>query len=371
MNKKSVLFMPFLQIPSGHHQVADSLMEELKTLSNLDCEKIDILAYGYGKIEKFISYCYLKWIAYLPQLYNFVYQYSVCRSSECIKRYRLYELLFLYFMKRLLAEKRPDLIVCTHALPAYMADILKAKKQLKVPVINVYTDFFIHNFWGIKHIDYHFVATPHMKAVLKKRGIPEERIFITGIPVHFQLRKLPSLPQKNNPPAKVLIAGGNLGVGGLEQLIEEIKDKEHKNIQFYILCGKNQSLYDKLKKMDRRHLLPFSYIQCRKEMNRLYDQMDAVVTKPGGVTVSESLFKRKPIFIYDALPGQEKINQQQLLNLGVAFSLPKGKVCEEILTTLADKERMENYFRSVEQFHSHKACSEPQELIAGILKGAV
>lgn len=371
---KSILFLPFLQIPSGHHQVADSLIEELEnSFPYLKCEKVDILAYGYGRMEQFISKFYLKWIGILPGLYNSIYRFSVYRTLHRTKRYRLYEVLFVYFMKRLLAEKRPDLIVCTHALPAYMANFLKERNKLHTPVINIYTDFFIHSFWGVEHIDFHFVATSQMKEFLRKKGVPNERIFITGIPVHDKFRKKtrPALRQ-HKPQARILISGGNLGVGGLEHVIRRIENTDLKeNIQFYILCGKNQRLYDKLKRMNKNHIVPLPYIQCREEMSNLYDRIDAILTKPGGVTISESLFQQKPIFIYDALPGQEKINLKELRDLGVAFPLGEGNLCEGLLKILSDKQQMEKYYRHVESFHAQLHSRKPLEIISSVLEGAV
>lgn len=369
---KSILFMPFLQIPSGHHQVANSLMEELeKGYPFLTCEKVDILAYGYGKIEKFISKVYLNWIKVLPGLYNSIYKFSVYRALDRTKRYRLYEVLFVYFMERLLAEKNPDLIVCTHALPAYMANYLKERNKLHTPVINIYTDFFIHRFWGIDHIDFHFVATYQMKEFLRKKGVPNERIFVTGIPVHdtFRKKNKPNM-QCLKPPTRVLLSGGNLGVGGLEKIIKGIENTDFKeNIQFYILCGKNQRLFRKLKRLNKNHIVPLPYIQCREKMSQLYDSMDAILTKPGGVTISESLFQRKPIFIFDALPGQEKVNLKELLDLGLAFPLEKVNLCEGLLKILSDNEQMEKYYGRVESFHAQLHSREPLEIIGSVLEG--
>ncbi|KAA9019549.1 MGDG synthase family glycosyltransferase [Niallia endozanthoxylica] len=62
------------------------------------------------------------------------------------KRYRIYESLFLSFIKKLLEEKQPDLIICIHALPTYMLNYMKKRNDIKIPVINVYTDYFIHRF---------------------------------------------------------------------------------------------------------------------------------------------------------------------------------------------------------------------------------
>ena len=43
-------------------------------------------------------------------------------------------------------------------------------------------------------------------------------------------------------------------------------------------------------------------------MNVLYDKADAIITKPGGITITECLWKQVPIFVYEALPGPEEMN---------------------------------------------------------------
>lgn len=272
-------------------------------------------------------------------------------------------------MKRLLEEKQPDLIVCTHALPAYMLNYLKEKNELSVPVINVYTDFFIHRFWGVEQIDYHFVPSPQMKNFLIKKGISEERIYITGIPIHPKIIKQKQTPAPaNSSVLSVLISGGNLGVGTIDDLIQKIAEaKPPQQIQFYVLCGKNKKLYKKLKDMQKSNIIPIPYINCREKMNGLYDQMDAIITKPGGVTISESLFKRKPIFIYDALPGQEEINLQQLKDLGLVFHLNKHEIHQQILSILHDENELKQYQNQVANFHSHIYCKDPSEIIAELL----
>ncbi|YAR63655.1 hypothetical protein ACUIAK_14610 [Bacillus cytotoxicus] len=107
----------------------------------------------------------------------------------------------------------------------------------------------------------------------------------------------------------------------MEELIDQIGMET--SIHFYVLCGKNKKLYQKIQRLQREYIIPLPYITSREEMNKLYDLIDAIITKPGGVTISESLFKRKPIFIYHVLPGQEEINLQQLKKLGVIIPLNK------------------------------------------------
>lgn len=171
VSDKKVLFLPFLQIPSGHHQVANTLIGEIQhSHSHVSCENVDILAYSYGWIEKVISSFYLKWIRLFPKIYNVIYRKAVYQNDQREKRYILYEFLFLRFMKKLLMEKNPDLIVCTHSLPAYMLNHLKKINDLKIPVINIYTDYFIHQFWELSILITILFRTIILRASYWKKG---------------------------------------------------------------------------------------------------------------------------------------------------------------------------------------------------------
>ncbi|MCY8235382.1 hypothetical protein [Priestia endophytica] len=73
-------------------------------------------------------------------------------------------------------------------------------------------------------------------------------------------------------------------------------------------------------------------------MKQLYNEADAIITKPSEVTISESLYKKIPIFVYHALPGQQEINLRYLKNLGLVFHLEnwrtKSNLEEQILFIL-------------------------------------
>lgn len=374
---KTILFLPFLQIPSGHHQAADAIIEEVSSKhKQIHCKKIDILSYSYGKVEALVSNTYLKWIKTIPALYNWMYQINVYKNMQESKRFRLYEVLFIRFMRRLIKENQPDLIICSHALPSYMLDRLKEKGEINTPVINIYTDYFIHQFWGTNNIDFHFVPSQPMKDFLKqKKGLRDEQIFITGIPIHPKIQKQRELSSKPNPSKlSLLITGGSLGVGEIEELVRKIG--ENSKITFYVLCGKNKYLYNKIVNKGKNNVIPLEYIQCKDEMNKLYDQIDGIITKPGGVTISESLFKRKPIFIYHALPGQEVINLQQLTSLGLCFDINSWKTGKETFDDFIHSFFKEENNGLLEDFHKslsiyHKQISEknPTQIIEGILNG--
>ncbi|CAM3722760.1 MGDG synthase family glycosyltransferase [Mesobacillus zeae] len=370
--KKKILFLPFLQIPSGHHQVAKALLEGIQLKQpDIKCEVVDILSYSLGKMEGLVSNIYLGWIKILPQTYNIVYRWNAYTNLARDKRFRLYELLFIKYMRRLLEEKQPDLIVCTHGLPSYLLNYLKEIGEVSTPVINVYTDFFINKVWGIQHIDFHFVPTYEMKKFLNQRGIKESQLFLTGIPIHHKIRK-EILIKTPNPsfPLSVLVTGGNLGVGAMEKLVSKIGND--KNVHFSILCGTNRNLFRKIKSFQKSNITPIEYIESRQEMNDLYDKTDAILTKPGGVTLSECLFKGKPIFIYHCLPGQEEINLQTLERLGIIMRLKleeenSQSVGKQLASFFQDKFQLDNYHSKVSRYLQQIIDKEPSEIIEELL----
>ncbi|MCM3709012.1 MGDG synthase family glycosyltransferase [Sporosarcina luteola] len=336
-----IIFFPFLQIPSGHHHVADSIKIQLEQMPDTFlCEKIDILSYGYGKFEGYISSLYLQWIHKLPKLYSTIYRASAFDDVMQTKRFYLYELLFINFFKKLLKEEHPDVVICTHSLPSYMLARLKKSNLWSGPIINIYTDYFINNLWGIEEVDYHFVPSKKIKDQLVMQGVKAQRIFITGIPVH-PLFKLKNPKVKEEPILSALLSGGNMGAGSIVQLLDRLDPDGM--IRYKVLCGKNEELFHSIQEMENPLIQPLSYISSKQMMNRLYDESDLIITKPGGVTISECLTKKLPIFVYDVLPGQEEQNLIFLKNKGLVHHLDAWRTQEnieqEILTVMCHKKQ--------------------------------
>ncbi|HEY4601836.1 MAG TPA: UDP-glucuronosyltransferase [Cerasibacillus sp.] len=347
--EKRVLFLPFMRIASGHHQVANALLAMLKQIQcSTQCEKVDILSYSYGNLESVISEIYLAWIKYLPHSYHWLYVRSSVQTNRKEKQNTLYGTFFLPFFKKMLREKQPDILFCTHALPSNIANRLKQKGNCHAIIVNAYTDFFINRVWGLSEVDFHFVPSQMVKDELLRKGVSQDKIFVTGILVHpaFRQGRAPLIQRKKQ--IKMLVSGGNLGINMVDHLFKYNGDKLH----FYILCGKNNALYQKLKNENHSHITPISYISSPQKMSLLYDQVDAVLTKPGGVTISECLHKKKPIFVYHVLPGQEKINEQQLLKLGLIMpiNLDDNQFEEQIINYFNDQQAQKNYLSHVEKY---------------------
>lgn len=365
---KRILFMPFLQIPSGHHQVANGIIDSLQINNQFECEKIDILSYSYGKVEVIVSNFYIKWIHLFPAIYSWLYRKTVYKNNNDTKRFYLYEWLLLSQMEKLIKEKNPHLIICTHALPSYLLNLLKEKSEIPIPVINIYTDYFINHLWGVKFIDYHFVPTNEIKEALIERGVKPDSILVTGIPIHPHFKENIEVDKSNNE-FSVLICGGNLGAGLMKTFVKKLRPEG--KIRYTVLCGENYKLLNWIQQQNYPFIQALPYISSKEKMNKLYNSVDAIITKPGGVTISECLYKKIPIFIYHELPGQEEINLQNLKKWGLVYHLENWKKTpnfeEKIIQILSSERHQKQFKRHLDNYHQNLCSNNISNFINNLL----
>ncbi len=351
-------------MPTGHHQVADALIRSLSSRTkNVHCAKIDFVSYVGETFEKIVTNTYLKWIIHSPQTYHMVYRHFMYPNRS--RRWRIYETLFLKKMEELLADEKPDLLVCTQALPSFLISKLKLEGKISTPAVNVYTDFFINGLWGREGIDFHFVPDVPMKLeLIENHSIPADKIFVTGIPVDecFTIEKV-DRDHTLTPPYRILISGGNNGLGQMQDLLTELDS--FTKCEYLVLCGKNHKLYQEIKSMGLKSIKPLPYISSREEMNKLYSSAHAIVTKPGGVTVSECLKKKLPIFIHSVLPGQEEINRNYLSNQALVYNLDSSQpIGKQLIDFLSNGELLSSWFKPVNRYHKRIEVSAWQKILS-------
>lgn len=360
---KKILFLPLLQMQSGHHQVAEALMDLLKNhTDDITFKKIDLLSYTNKSLEKVITNGYLNWIRYAPETYNLAYKSFFYVPPTKKQSFKWYEPLFLKKIEQLVAEEKPDLLVCTHGFPSYLLSKLKKKGKCDIPIINVYTDFFINSVWGREGIDLHFLPSQEIKSKLgRKFQLQNEQMIVTGIPVHDEITKTLNRKQYNDR-LKILLSGGNSGLGGMLKLADELKG--FPNLDFLVLCGNNKKLYDEIRSWDLAHIKPLKYLSSRTEMNVLYEEVDAIVSKPGGVTISESIRKRLPVFVHSALPGQEEINLQYLKRKELVFELDQEASLEnQLLGVLTNQKKMNRWEQAIDAYQQGIELEKPEKIV--------
>ncbi|MBB4823186.1 UDP-N-acetylglucosamine:LPS N-acetylglucosamine transferase [Sporosarcina luteola] len=336
-----IVIFPFFRFPSGHSKVAEAIEERIVDMyPGATVKTVDFLSYCNGFLGKFVSSFYMKLINTTPDFYQKAYRFFIMKEQNGGKKHvrRFSPLYFERKMLSLIKEEEPDLLVFTHSFPSCIFGRLARKKKISgIPAINAYTDFFINDVWAKSEVMYHFVPHPGVRDTLMKTyGVSEGNIFVTGIPIKkiYKRRARQSvLPLRN-----IIVAGGNTGLFDIESIASLLTS--FPDIQFTILCGRNIEYKRRLEHFGLPNASIKGYIESCEEMNLLYEQADAILTKPGGVTIAESLYKRVPIMICNHLPGQEQINMQHLTESGVAIAIDNRNKMSELLTDTALFQRM-------------------------------
>jgi len=229
---------------------------------------------------------------------------------------------------KMLREYQPDMIVCTHFLPAEIVSWLRAKRRINSPQVIVVTDFDVHAMWLCHHYEQYFVAIDEARAYLEVLSMPHNKITVSGIPVDPIFAKPKDkremrLKHDLAPDTKtILVSAGGFGVGAVEQLISSLSSLEH-SAQVVAICGRNEELRKRLSELARKKkaigrvaLKPIGYTT---EMDEFMAAADLMVGKAGGLTVSEALVKGLALVIANPIPGQEERNSDHLLESGAAI----------------------------------------------------
>ena len=255
-------------------------------------------------------------------------------------------------LKKLFQEFKPDLVISTHPFSSQMSAYLKNKYKLSLEIATVLTDYAPHTQWLMysEQVNYFFVAHEGMKNALILEGIPENKIFITGIPLSnrflFHYEKAQILSDFNlsvNKKTVLFFAGGEYGFGKdktlkiLKTLIDSFP-----NLQIIAIAGKNkkmqnnfEELVEKTNSSETVKILPYT-----DKVPELMSASDLVITKPGGLTTTESLASGLPIIVINPIPGQEEENAEFLENHNVGIWLKKDDVVEEKLYDIFNNQNL-------------------------------
>lgn len=311
-----------VSVGKGHNKAAEAIKEYFEhNYRNSDMIVIDALKYINPVINKLVIGSYLGTLKKTPSLYGKLYDLAedgavLLNLSEAIN-----DILSLK-LKSLIKKYNPDVILCTHPFPLEMLSILKRKGKITVPVAAVITDYAPHSFWIYEHIDAYVIPHEDFIQDLALRGVPQNIIYPLGIPVCSDFLKPISKAKARrnlhlNNKFTVLIMGGGLGIGNIKKIFETLAFCELE-IQIIVCAGENITLRSKLEDICKNSAKKILIYQYSNDISTLMSASDILITKPGGLTVSEALVKRLPIIITSAIPGQEERNAKYLLSNGIA-----------------------------------------------------
>jgi len=223
----------------------------------------------------------------------------------------------------LLESLWPDAVVTTHATPATAMSSLVAQGRRAPPHTSVVTDFVAHSQWIARHIDCYCVAADEVKHEFIARGIPAQRIVVTGMPVREEFAEpvdpaaaRAALGLSDRAPVVLAMAGSRGSLGRLPDVARAL-DAVERPLQGLLVCGHDRHLKRKLERLtDGTRVRTLGYTD---DVRRLMIAADLLVTKAGGLTLAEATAAELPVLAYGSLPGQERRNERFAARAGIGL----------------------------------------------------
>ena len=341
--KKIMIF--YAAYGGGHLSAARSIKENIETnYTDVEVKLVDCMEYTNKVINKVTTKAYSEMAKKAPRTWGKVYWKS--QSGPLAQISTTSNKLLSIKLNKLLKDFQPNLIISTHPFASTMCAYLKKIGKLDTKIATIMTDYAPHDQWLVfnKYVDYYFVSHEGMKRQIHKKGIPNKKIYATGIPLsnkfllkYDKAKTLQNFGLSPNRKTVLFFGGGEFGLGKTQTFnIFKSFVECHQNIQIVAIAGKNEKM-----KKSFEHLIneldKQEYIKVLEYTDKIPELMsisDLVVTKPGGLTTTESLASGLPIVVINPIPGQEEENAAYLEENKVAIWIRKNDNVEEILNNL-------------------------------------
>jgi processive 1,2-diacylglycerol beta-glucosyltransferase len=122
-------------------------------------------------------------------------------------------------------------------------------------------------------------------------------------------------------------------------------------IQLVTIAGRNEKLREKLSRLPKPGRHKVKVMGFTKEIDELMQAADLLVSKPGGLTTSETLARGAVMVIVNPIPGQETRNSDYLLENGAAIKANNlgtlGWKVDELLRDTARLHQMRENVRRI------------------------
>lgn len=338
--KKIIIF--YGSYGGGHLSASRSIKEYIeKNYPNSEVMMIDCIEYISKTINKFTTKLYSNMAKNAKWVWGKIY-YATEKGASLKISSSAQKALSLKLIK-LFKDYSPDLIISTHPFSSQMCAYLKSKGKVNCTLATVMTDYAVHKQWFMfpEFVDYLFVAHDGMKQELIKNGIEENKIYATGIPLSnrflLNYNKEQILGELNLSIEKrtvLFFAGGELGLGKdntfniLKTIINSFP-----NLQVVAIAGKNKKMKNNFDELveETNSAGNIKVLAYTNKVPELMSVSDLVISKPGGLTTTESLASGLPIIVINPIPGQETENAEFLENNNVGIWLKKNDNIEEKL----------------------------------------
>lgn len=311
----------------GHYSVSEAIGQEISSRdSNIEVSIVDILDYLMPTASKILYKSFNTLVTKWSNLYNFV---NINNEDNNIKTFNYF---FVKGLDRLFLEFNPDIVISTLPISSQYISKYKSLKKSNIPLFTFITDISSHSEWIHKNTDFYFVGDISIKKSLIDKGIDENKIIVSGIPVK-QGFKDKIIKFDKNKSKEILIMGGGLGLISFNKNLFESLNNE-KNIKTTVITGNNKKMFEQLKSKYKN----IEVLGYTNKIDFYMKRADLIISKSGGITLFEAIYSETPIYVVNPFLLQEVKNAKfiEKRKIGQVVWNEEMDIAKDILSLIND-----------------------------------
>lgn len=298
----------------GHNAVAAALAESFRRLG-VSSDTADGLSFISQKASRFVSKWHTRFYRRYPKLYKAGYM-SAENDAESNDRdnpvYR-YMARGARRLDRAIQDGGYDAVVCVHVIPAMMMTELRRQHETGSVFCFVATDYTCSPTVGGCTPDICVIPHEELAEEFVSCGIARETLLAAGIPVRAVFRERGDRAAARSelalPPEgrHIVLMSGSIGCGPMADIASELEKRMERGDFASVLCGSNRQMLYALR---RRGFRQVEAVGFTNRVHRYMDSADVLVSKPGGISITEAGTRGTPLLLADMVGGCETRNQE-------------------------------------------------------------
>ena len=327
----------------GHNAVAAALAESFRRLG-VSSDTADGLSFISQKASRFVSKWHTRFYRRYPKLYMAGYM-SAENDAESNDRdnpvYR-YMARGARRLDRAIQDGGYDAVVCVHVIPAMMMTELRRQHETGPVFCFVATDYTCSPTVGGCTPDICVIPHEELAEEFVSCGIARETLLAAGIPVRAVFRERGDRAAARSelalPPEgrHIVLMSGSIGCGPMADIAAELEKRMERGDFASVLCGSNRQMLYALR---RRGFRRVEAVGFTNRVHRYMDSADVLVSKPGGISITEAGTRGTPLLLADMVGGCETRNQEFFHAHGWAETCQPEDMADAALALLDRPER--------------------------------
>ncbi len=295
----------------GHNSAARALQAAFNEQPGVEAELVDLFALRAPRFNNLSRQGYLRLINGAPRVWSSFFRWldespRVPLMMRTLASHRR-------LLGRIIAEKQPTALVSTYPVYAWLLNELRREGQVFCPHYTVVTDALtINSLWYRTGSAGWFVTDSDSAAFMRERGVPGDRIHVSGFPVALPFADRPAHLQPPEPaspaqPRRVLFM---INTGRTRALAVARALLQLPGWHLTITAGRDEALRRELTTLAAGAPAQADILGWTDRIPELLMTHHVAISKAGGATTQESINALCPLLVSQIVPGQEEGNYE-------------------------------------------------------------